>query len=769
MRILQLDFENFGSYQKGSIDLRHIHSATVSGKNGSGKSTAFIDGPLWCLFGKCRTDSDSMMKHDQERMSVSMEFELDGQVYRVVRTRSKATKAGKTDLTFMVESGEGWLAVGGHKLMETQAAIIAILNADYDLCVTTNFLVQGKADKFSTATASERKTILSQVLRLDEYATLKFHANQLLRECEGNTRHIEANLAPLAEKIKSIPGLRVVITEGEACLHSNNEALLVSTGQINEHHKVRGETQTRLTQLEADELTLTSKRGQLEQLKKDIETIQNRLVSLDEIVGRREKIEKACIEYDRIRSDVMTKRELEQSHRQKAVLISNELRKATDRQATERETLERVKGELKSIIAKSELIMSQYHIEVRDLQEELIRDRGQGELLTQVPCWKELQEKCQFTIEAVAKTEGLPNKTTRLQELHSRNFVDEQYPNFQADCDTRHKQIEALSNTGIALEIQKLDRMKLEQEGFANQLEKDRAILTTQQAAWSIDFELRTKLETALVDLKHTEKEQAQTQKALDDLGLEVHTQSEQLKELPSMKLWMFNAPGVLSALERQQNTINGEIETVLKTLTLARAKLAEAGSADDQAKALEQDRAAEIHIQQAAQQLHKYYADIPVMIMEQAVPNLEATTNQILEKISPSGMRVRLETQKALKSSDKIAETLDILVRDVHGEKPYENYSGGEKFRLDLAIRFGLSQLLMHRAGSKMETLIIDEGLGSLDHDGLALLRECLGQLETNFGLIIVISHVDEIVGTFETQIMCEKTTGGSTIQVIT
>ncbi len=165
---------------------------------------------------------------------------------------------------------------------------------------------------------------------------------------------------------------------------------------------------------------------------------------------------------------------------------------------------------------------------------------------------------------------------------------------------------------------------------------------------------------------------------------------------------------------------------------------------------------------------LSDYYRAIPVMIMEGAVPTLEAATNSILEKISPSGMRIRLITQKALKSSDKIGETLDILVRDVFGEKPYENYSGGEKFRLDLALRFGLSQLLMHRAGSRMETLIIDEGLGSLDQDGLALLRECLSKLETSFGLILVISHVEGIQGTFEQEIMVEKNAIGSEIKVL-
>ena len=66
------------------------------------------------------------------------------------------------------------------------------------------------------------------------------------------------------------------------------------------------------------------------------------------------------------------------------------------------------------------------------------------------------------------------------------------------------------------------------------------------------------------------------------------------------------------------------------------------------------------------------------------------------------------------------------------------------------------------------METLIIDEGLGSLDNDGLTLLRECLSKLETSFGLILVISHVEEIQGTFEQEIMVEKTAEGSLVKIL-
>jgi len=166
---------------------------------------------------------------------------------------------------------------------------------------------------------------------------------------------------------------------------------------------------------------------------------------------------------------------------------------------------------------------------------------------------------------------------------------------------------------------------------------------------------------------------------------------------------------------------------------------------------------------------LEESYKLIPVLVMENAIPLLEQEANRILERISPSGMRVRLDTQKALKSKEGLAETLEITVRDVLGERPYENYSGGERFRLDLALRVGLSKLLAHRAGAKMETLIIDEGLGTLDEDGLLQLRECLGKLEEDFPLVLVISHVEGMKGTFPTEILVTKNSAGSHVEVLT
>ncbi len=58
--------------------------------------------------------------------------------------------------------------------------------------------------------------------------------------------------------------------------------------------------------------------------------------------------------------------------------------------------------------------------------------------------------------------------------------------------------------------------------------------------------------------------------------------------------------------------------------------------------------------------------------------------------------------------------ETLDIKIADELGTRIYDMYSGGETFRIDLALRIAVSRLLVRRAGASMPILIIDEGLGT-------------------------------------------------------
>ncbi len=101
-------------------------------------------------------------------------------------------------------------------------------------------------------------------------------------------------------------------------------------------------------------------------------------------------------------------------------------------------------------------------------------------------------------------------------------------------------------------------------------------------------------------------------------------------------------------------------------------------------------------------------------------------------------------------------------------GERPYEMYSGGEAFRVNFAIRLAISKLLTHRAGAKLQFLVIDEGFGSQDAPGRARLVEAIDAIQNDFEKILIITHIEELEEEFPVRVEVSKTSTGSTFEVI-
>jgi len=167
----------------------------------------------------------------------------------------------------------------------------------------------------------------------------------------------------------------------------------------------------------------------------------------------------------------------------------------------------------------------------------------------------------------------------------------------------------------------------------------------------------------------------------------------------------------------------------------------------------------------------------IQAMIIEQAIPEIEDETNRLLDKLTEGRMKIKLETQKETKTKvllsegekgHAIVETLEIIISDEMGQRPYELYSGGETFRVNFAIRLAISKLLTHRAGAKLQFLVIDEGFGTQDAPGRARLVEVLDTIKDDFEKIIVITHIEELKEEFPVRIEVSKNSGGSNFEVV-
>jgi exonuclease SbcC len=156
----------------------------------------------------------------------------------------------------------------------------------------------------------------------------------------------------------------------------------------------------------------------------------------------------------------------------------------------------------------------------------------------------------------------------------------------------------------------------------------------------------------------------------------------------------------------------------------------------------------------------------IQALLIEMALPEIEAEANKLLGRMTDNRMHVKFETQRETKKGN-LLETLDINISDELGTRNYEMFSGGETFRINFAIRIALSKLLARRAGAPLRTLVIDEGFGTQDSVGLEKLKESINSIQDDFDKIIVITHIEEFKDAFPTRIDVIKTAEGSTLSV--
>lgn len=168
----------------------------------------------------------------------------------------------------------------------------------------------------------------------------------------------------------------------------------------------------------------------------------------------------------------------------------------------------------------------------------------------------------------------------------------------------------------------------------------------------------------------------------------------------------------------------------------------------------------------------------IQALMIENVLPQLEAETNRILARLSANQLHVQFITQRSPKrnpsrikaklEATKMIETLDILIADARGTRPYETYSGGEAFRVNFAIRLALARLLAQRSGTALQMLIVDEGFGTQDAEGCDRLIAAINAISSDFACILTVTHVPHFKEAFQSRIEVCKTVNGSHLQLI-
>ncbi len=280
--------------------------------------------------------------------------------------------------------------------------------------------------------------------------------------------------------------------------------------------------------------------------------------------------------------------------------------------------------------------------------------------------------------------------------------------------------------------------------------------------------EPKRKLDEALKYIDSEQESASNTELRITELGKSIEEDraskeglAEELTQLPGLSAELEGAENEyrdLSARQRQVQESVGRIKGVLQRSAELELK----------AKEKEQELEQAVKEEQIYRDLARAFGKrgIQAWLIEMALPEIEVEANKLLGRMTDNRMSVKIETQRETKKGDTV-ETLDIKIADELGTRNYEMFSGGEAFRIDFAIRIALSKLLARRAGAPLPTLIIDEGFGTQDSNGLEKLKEAIISIQDDFEKILVVTHIEEFRDAFPARIDVVKTADGSTIEV--
>lgn len=406
------------------------------------------------------------------------------------------------------------------------------------------------------------------------------------------------------------------------------------------------------------------------------------------------------------------------------------------------------------------------------LKKKLIEDHGVIEVLK--------KKAHEYNISLMQKTEYAKNKEKCIAQetalTHERQAQQEVIAQLTQQKEVLNAQITALKESFKAMQEEPLyAAKKSEVDTIALNLEKIPYNPTREK-------QIHERLQTISQGAAHHAtflKESAyqeERKRLLEQKFGQAYTARQQIQSMTSNLPDSVQYRAQEEELVKQEALLQEQLQQLIKEKELL---IHQQGALEAQKKAVDE---CEMHIKTEEEIVKKYtlQADeyttlaaalgkdgIQALLIEDALPEIEQEANKLLSQLTDNQAHISIESLRDLKSG-KAKETLDIKISDSLGIRPYEVFSGGEAFRIDFALRIALSKLLARRAGTALQTLIIDEGFGSQDEEGLAHIVDALTLIQQDFAKIIVVSHLPTLKEQFPIHFLIQKMADGSTVTIV-
>lgn len=285
-------------------------------------------------------------------------------------------------------------------------------------------------------------------------------------------------------------------------------------------------------------------------------------------------------------------------------------------------------------------------------------------------------------------------------------------------------------------------------EDVPERLKSHRALLDKKELA---------KLENEKESLSNAEKEDAELRDARNKVA-QLEGQLEQLHSQLS---------DIPKPHQRPMEKVRPEFQQAQDTAQNLQTKLNSANEELGTMKSGKEDYAKNLAAYEAAGTKFRYFeklsnafgrSGLQAQIVQEAQKKIKEAANTTLGYLSNGCWQIEL-------SGDD--EQLEILAQDLSKPglpiRPFEYLSGGEKFRVAISLAVAIGQSIS--GGRTVNTLIIDEGFGSLDEvnrDNLIAELRRLSEEVLNGGRVVVVSHQEDICDEFAHRLKISKSADG-------
>lgn len=696
-----LQLKNFLSHEDTTINFKENEKLLVDGKSGAGKSS-ITEGILFSLYGRGRSENKSLIRRGAKNASVSIKL-VDG-LKEFIITRSISEK-GKNNLTVTQNSGkEGqFLPIETTGLKDTQNWIEKeLLKASYELFTNSIAYPQENENSFVKANASRRKDLLLEIIRSENFDDLYERTRKLISS-------IELEQAVTLSQIKN---LEEVIRNSKETINKKDfyeKSYIEATSKLKDLEEQERELEKQLVEINNASFQITNQR-------RHQKTLNDAIIALD-------------IQIDFNNKDIEEHNKIDPQVFKKDIEEIQKLEK-------EEQTIEQ---ELKDIQEISNLTYNHmgnkpnvfdYSKDIEDINKRLIlliKDSSkcpagdscpyiapmQGQITYLTEQIEEKEKKSKEENEALEKWKAfgltLPPIKDTAKLFNNLKVIRERIGVLYKSKDQATKYL--LFKDGLGeLNVKQLAIKKNRQEKAQEILDIDKALKSFEDKLSKID------VNKVNIDLSNIRISKQELQKIRDEasIGKQLAINAQEASKVASTEFVGLNK-GIIKGQESISN------------LLLLKEALSPRG--------------------------------IKAVVIDYLVPELEDRINSVLTQMSD--FKIRLDTQIAKADDEGVKEGLFItVINDRQEELSFDNYSGGEKVKITIAISEALASL-MTQVGFR----IMDENIVSLDKESTEGFIEVLTKLQEKFPQLLVISHLQEVKDMFEKHITITKINGISQI----